>query len=326
MPNSTLEKASDKIEHDFETNVQSASVPDHAASTEGSLNTVVREAIRLVLESYYQHRGGYKLSPAEKRQTVYGMSNLPSAMNAENTASTDTMENVSTQSRLPLERIVFQQRCQRIISALDPTPPMDDAKASPPFTIQRIAEVLLAPERYYTQTHKLCNCLEKLLLVSSSVESFGGSKGGYTSQSRQEDIEMEALADEKSRLYLQLRLRQLRRRASSAVADELATTGLSEEQNGSNQNAVLRQTLVDAQHEHRPLDAGSNEGYLHRGNGRGVEEESDSSAVEESRQLLEAAARASLRSKFDHVGIDPHHHGGGAVNNRDVRSIAEQRG
>jgi hypothetical protein len=38
-------------------------------------------------------------------------------------------------------------------------------------------------------------------------------------------------------------------------------------------------------------------------------------------EMLEAAARASLRAKFDHVGIDPH-----SSPDRDVRSIAENRG
>ena len=99
------------------------------------------------------------------------------------------------------------------------------ANDGPPFTIQRLAEVLISPERvsdrgkqererernggscqapdlkvythtsfrfffliyqYYTQTHKLCNCLEKLLLVTSSSGAFGGSTGGDTSQSRRE--------------------------------------------------------------------------------------------------------------------------------------------
>lgn len=40
-----------------------------------------------------------------------------------------------------------------------------------------------------------------------------------------------------------------------------------------------------------------------------------------SRELLEAAARASLRTKFDHVGIDPH-----SSPDRDVRSMTESRG
>jgi hypothetical protein len=39
-----------------------------------------------------------------------------------------------------------------------------------------------------------------------------------------------------------------------------------------------------------------------------------------SQEMLEAAARASLRTKFDHVGIDPH-----SSADRDVRSIAENR-
>eukprot|EP00968_Pinguiococcus_pyrenoidosus_P012509 scaffold1102_cov256-Pinguiococcus_pyrenoidosus.AAC.4 len=38
----------------------------------------------------------------------------------------------------------------------------------PPFTIQRLAEVLLAPHPQYTATRKLVNGLEKLLSVSST--------------------------------------------------------------------------------------------------------------------------------------------------------------
>lgn len=56
----------------------------------------------------------------------------------------------------------------------------------PPFTIQRVAEVLLSPDRYYTQTHKLCNCLEKLLLVTTLSTEFGGHTGGDCSQNRTE--------------------------------------------------------------------------------------------------------------------------------------------
>ena len=43
------------------------------------------------------------------------------------------------------------------------------------------------------------------------------------------------------------------------------------------------------------------------------------SAEVSSREMSEAAARASLRTKFDHVGIDPHA-------SADVRSITENRG
>jgi hypothetical protein len=44
----------------------------------------------------------------------------------------------------------------------------------PPFTIQRICEILVAPTKYYSQTQKLCNALEKLLLIKSPEGSFGG--------------------------------------------------------------------------------------------------------------------------------------------------------
>lgn len=35
----------------------------------------------------------------------------------------------------------------------------------PPFTLQRLAEVLLDPARYYRSTYKLMNSIEKLLSV-----------------------------------------------------------------------------------------------------------------------------------------------------------------
>lgn len=38
---------------------------------------------------------------------------------------------------------------------------------SPPFTLQRLAEVLLEPTMYYRATHKLMNSLEKLLSVDT---------------------------------------------------------------------------------------------------------------------------------------------------------------
>ena len=38
--------------------------------------------------------------------------------------------------------------------------------------------------KYYGQTHKLCNALEKLLLVTSPSSAFGGVTGGDTSQNR----------------------------------------------------------------------------------------------------------------------------------------------
>ena len=42
----------------------------------------------------------------------------------------------------------------------------DDA----PFTVQRLAEVLSNPSQYqYQSTHKLMNCLEKLLSVTLTI-------------------------------------------------------------------------------------------------------------------------------------------------------------
>ena len=40
--------------------------------------------------------------------------------------------------------------------------------------------------KYYGQTHKLCNALEKLLLVTSPSSAFGEVTGGDTSQNRRE--------------------------------------------------------------------------------------------------------------------------------------------
>lgn len=39
-----------------------------------------------------------------------------------------------------------------------------------PFTIQRLLEVLLDPDRYYQSTHKLMNAIEKLLLITLPPE------------------------------------------------------------------------------------------------------------------------------------------------------------
>jgi hypothetical protein len=45
---------------------------------------------------------------------------------------------------------------------------LDNYEHDAPFTVQRLAEVLLAPrEKQYCATHKLCNAVEKLLSVSS---------------------------------------------------------------------------------------------------------------------------------------------------------------
>lgn len=38
--------------------------------------------------------------------------------------------------------------------------------------------------QFYKQTHKVCNCLEKLLLVTSTASSFGERTGADMSQSK----------------------------------------------------------------------------------------------------------------------------------------------
>jgi len=158
----------------------------------------------------------------------------------------------------------------------------------PPFTIQRLAEVLVSPERYYTQTHKLCNCLEKLLLVTSSSTAFGGHTGGDTSQSRREARELAALANEKERE------RRLRRRMSSVSSvDDL------EEKDG-NQG---RPNSISSS-EMPPFSENSKKPPSENSATSKNTEDPENSA--HAREFLEAAARASLRSKFDHVAIDPH--------------------
>ena len=54
-------------------------------------------------------------------------------------------------------------------------PPEEYGPVEPPFTIQRICEILVAPTKYYSQTQKLCNALEKLLLIKSPEGFFGGA-------------------------------------------------------------------------------------------------------------------------------------------------------
>lgn len=169
--------------------------------------------------------------------------------------------------------------------------------------------------QYYSQTHKLCNCLEKLLLVRSSTGAFGGSRGGDTSQSRREDVELAALADEKGRQETELRQRRLRRRTlSSSPLDDMIvdkspkSAGLvkKEESMSDSRKSAVRDKKTESD-DGDVLMASQN-------NDTGISEES-------SREMLESAARASLRTKFDHVGIDPH-----LSPDRDVRAIAESRG
>jgi hypothetical protein len=264
-----------------------------------SLRQVFYLATASVLDYFFQHKRGYKLSPAERRRNSMLLSSVGKTCGDDtekkNTAETAT-DNVGDESLIGEE--VFKQRKQRLLKVLsdaDEISGKDKTSSSislyrtnPPFTIQRIAEVLLTPERYYTQTHKLCNCLEKLLLVTSSIEAFGGTTGGHSSQTCREEQEMAALADERGRLMSEYRRKEIKRRMSASSEGEPHM-----EDNDRNHAAPSREegssSLIVGHH--RPEEM------------VGVEVTSKGDIEKE--ELLEAA-RASLRSKFDHVGIDPH--------------------
>lgn len=170
--------------------------------------------------------------------------------------------------------------------------------------------------QYYTQTHKLCNCLEKLLLVRSSSEAFGGSTGGDTSQSRREEREMAALADEKGRQHSTLRQRRLKLGVSFPTND-----GSDLAQDGVVKGAMLKDEGVLNENGKRALNKDKKPStYDAQGEAQGKKDYTAASE-ETTREQLEAAARASLRTKFDHVGIDPHHNS----QDRDVLSLGEGR-
>jgi hypothetical protein len=164
--------------------------------------------------------------------------------------------------------------------------------------------------QYYTQTHKLCNCFEKLLLVTSSSAAFGGITGGDTSQSRLEERELAALAEEKGKQATVLRQKRLQWKTSSPTDELLANDGSDGAQHIRDHGSPGRVF--------QGVASSSTERSVNEGHAKLSGAGSDSA----SREQLEAAARASLRTKFDHVGIDPHH----LTNARDVRAIAEDRG
>jgi hypothetical protein len=289
-----------------------------------SLKEVFRTALSLVLDHFYNRRGGYKLSPAERRRnaTLTVQQNTTDAAAAKEeeepkgNGARSLVPETAKQPSISAEEI-FQLRRRRLLMLVGqpaetkPPPPSQPSQSpfvdGPPFTIQRIAEVLVSPERYYTQTHKLCNCLEKLLLITSSTSAFGGIRGGDTSQSRREERELAALADERGRLHSEFRQRRLRKRTSDGIVMEFADGTMRAA--GAGQDGKKDASPEKKRHEH--VYGGSSADQQRAEN------------LTTSRERLEAAARASLRNKFDHVGIDPH---SSAVANRDVRSIVENRG
>jgi hypothetical protein len=113
-----------------------------------TLQEAFRVALGLVLDHFYRHRGGYKLSPAEKRrnQTL----SATTSNSSEKTSSDE--RRISPQS----SEDVFHQRRQRLVTMLLPDSESSEdgprrrnlvTSDGPPFTIQRIAEVLVKPER-----------------------------------------------------------------------------------------------------------------------------------------------------------------------------------
>jgi hypothetical protein len=125
-----------------------------------TLQSAFRVALGLVLDHFYHTRGGYKLSPAEKRRNeTLTANNGGSSVKKLAKNGVSGQENKNNGRNLtPLSsEDVFLQRRQRLMMLLLPasTHPEDSPRRQkiakknddPPFTIQRIAEVLVAPER-----------------------------------------------------------------------------------------------------------------------------------------------------------------------------------
>ena len=279
-----------------------------------SLKDALSFALSSVLDFYYRKRGGYKLSPAEKRKYSLGTTDAAKSVGDENhnTTQDNTVDNI------------FQSRKKHILDMLGRYCDINGEQGAnsrssvsgggvlPPFTIQRIAEVLMEPERYYKQTHKLCNCMEKLLLVTSSTSAFGDMIGEEANPTHREEIESTAVSEEKTRLRSEFRQshRRTRRRTDSAAPGDKAERrkGLLKEVKSSNE----------------PLPhINPNEDDIRYG-ADGDDESSEQTRDAKSQEALEAAARATLRTKFDHVGIDPHSTAAQA-NSRDVLALIESR-
>jgi hypothetical protein len=171
-------------------------------------------------------------------------------------------------------------------------------------------------------------------LVNSSTDSFGGSTGGDTLQYRTEARELAALADEKGKQEFKLRQRRIAN--SKSPIDEFVTDDNNMEPLSASRNSINHEYIVDEV-------AAQNNSYKARSGAMAVDSEKEafgshvqstspsqrrilsaSSDSTMSRELLEAA-RASLRSKFDHVETDPQQSIPNSSNERDVRPIAENR-
>jgi hypothetical protein len=156
-----------------------AAAPEAPIGRYTTLREALRTAIGLVLDHSYRCRGGYKLSPAELRIHA-------AAVAAQNSTAGDTKIDVKP----PSPEKMFQQRRRRLLALLGQEESSEAETKSqsefvaegdsalshhastgpsylgdnvgqldgPPFTIQRIAEVLVVPERVSGQIGMLLSC------------------------------------------------------------------------------------------------------------------------------------------------------------------------
>jgi hypothetical protein len=110
-----------------------------------TLQEAFRMAVGIVLDHFYRNRGGYKLSPAEIRRNETLLAN-----------SADKLTGFSPKLHPLSPKDIFLQRRQKLMDMMLPRSLVangislqktHDVTNGPPFTIQRIAEVLVAPER-----------------------------------------------------------------------------------------------------------------------------------------------------------------------------------
>jgi hypothetical protein len=132
-----------------------------------TLQEAFRNAVGIVLDHFYRNRGGYKLSPAEKRRkkpltTCRGESDLDLSVTAPPLTPDD----------------IFIQRRQQLVDMLRPRQSMEikgsmhhEILEGPPFTIQRIAEVLIAPERVSHGSGFFCHVLFSLCVFANWMVS-----------------------------------------------------------------------------------------------------------------------------------------------------------
>ena len=170
--------------------------------------------------------------------------------------------------------------------------------------------------------------MEKLLLVISSTNAFGGSTGGDTSQRRREEGELAALADEKGRQESRLRQRRLRKRNSSPIDELVAKETTDSSSSVRTEHGMKEDTIIrDSENKLRSFPVkNDNEDDAMTANESSTSPEQKQrvggSSNSTSRVMLEALARASLRTKFDHVGVEPIPSN---MNEREIQKLVENR-